>query len=339
MVMNIRKMKILEAIVHDYISAAEPIGSRTIAKKYDFGLSSATIRNEMSDLEDMGYVVAPHASAGRIPSDKGYRLYVDEVMKERRLLAQEKEALAEAWERAEGQALGLMREVARAMSMITNYTIIATEPLENGHKVKLVQVLVVEGPMVALVLITSRNVVRNQVVVLSSAIDNTTAARISTLLTATLVGSSIHDLSDLYISMARHRFVERGLSEEFADPLMAAIIAALYSANSSEVYTVGVKNILDFPEFADLEKARAIVGLLEEKEGLLSLLAQNCDSIQISIGNENENALLKECSVIKARISINRHCYGNIAIIGPTRMDYAQVFSVLEAVLRGIKEK
>jgi len=337
--MNSRKMKILEAIINDYISTAEPIGSRTIAKKYDFGLSSATIRNEMSDLEEMGYVAAPHASAGRVPSDKGYRLYVDEVVKSkaRRLAAHEKEALQEAWGRAEGQALGLVREMARAMAVITNYTIIATEPLENVHKVKLVQVFVVDDPLVALVLITNRNVVRNQVVVLPVAMNSAQAAKVSAMLTAMLAGSSIHDLTDLYISMARHRFVERGLDESFADPLMAAIIAALYSADSSEVYTVGMKNILDFPEFADLEKARAIVGLLEEKEDLLGLLAQNCDTIQIAIGTENENELLKECSIIKARIRINRHCYGNIAIVGPTRMDYAQVFSVLEAILKGIK--
>ena len=336
-VMNSRKMKILEAIINDYIATAEPIGSRTIAKKYDFGISSATIRNEMSDLEDMGYVAAPHASAGRIPSDKGYRLYVDEVMKGRGLLEQEREMLTQAWSRAEGQALGMVRELARSLAVITNYTIIAAEPLDNGHKIKLLQLIVVDGPMVALLLVTTRNVARNQVVVLPVAPSHGEIARISRHLTTILAGASVHDLTDLYVSMTKHRFAELGLDEAYVDPLMAGIMAALYSADSSEVYTVGMKNILDFPEFADLEKARAIVGLLEEKEGLLRLLAQNCDTIKITIGNENENALLKDCSIIKARISINRHCYGNIAIIGPTRMDYAQVFSVLQAVFSGIK--
>jgi len=335
--MNTRKMKILEAIIHDYIATAEPIGSRTIARKYDFGLSSATIRNEMSDLEEMGYVAAPHASAGRIPSDKGYRLYVDEVMKGRRLSEREREALAGAWQRAEGQALGVVREIARAMSVITNYTIVAAEPLENGHKIKLVQVFVVDGPMVALVIVTNRNVARNQLIELVSEPTQSTVGKISMHLTAMLEGATVHDLTELYISMAKHRFVELGLDEGYIDPLMTAIIAALYAADDSEIYTVGMKNILEFPEFYNLEKARAIVGVLEEKEGLMGLLSQNCDTIKITIGNENENSLLKECSIIKARISINRHCYGNIAIIGPTRMDYAQVFSVLQAVLEGIR--
>ncbi|MDR2168228.1 MAG: heat-inducible transcriptional repressor HrcA [Clostridiales bacterium] len=331
--MNSRKMRILEAIVNDYIALAEPIGSRTIAKKYDFGLSSATIRNEMSDLEGMGYITAPHASSGRIPSDAGYRLYVDRVMKRRRLSREEKSLLVRALQREEGQARSLIKEMARAVALITNYTIVATEPVNDAHKIKLIQVVVVDGPVVALVLITDLNVAKNQVVVLPKAPGHSVAARLSTALTAMLSGSAAHDLGGLYNDMARHHFREMGLDEAYVDPLLAAIQAALRTADSSEIYTIGMKNILDFPEFADLQKARAIVGRLEEKEGLLGLMAQCCDEIGIIIGAENEDSTLKECSIIRAKISINGQPCGNIAIIGPTRMDYAQVVAVLQATL------
>ncbi|MCL2169177.1 MAG: heat-inducible transcriptional repressor HrcA [Defluviitaleaceae bacterium] len=328
--LNERKLRILEAIIDDYIATAEPIGSRTIAKKYDFGLSSATIRNEMSDLEDMGYVAAPHASSGRIPSDKGYRLYVDEVMKRRRLNQQEKAFLAGALTQAGGQVLGVMREMARAVAVITKYTIVVSEPQNKGHKIKLVQVFVVDGPVVALVVVTDHNVARNQVVVLPSAPSHGALVKMSVMLTALLEGATLNDLTELYISMAKHRFAEAGLDDAYVDPLMTAIASALRCADSTEVYAVGVKNILDFPEFADLSRARAIVGMLEEKEGLAALAAKNCDDIKITIGHENENAELKDCSIIKAKVSINNHNYGNMAIIGPTRMDYAQVLSVLQ---------
>ncbi|MCL2754015.1 MAG: HrcA family transcriptional regulator, partial [Defluviitaleaceae bacterium] len=139
--MNERKMKILEAVISDYIVSAEPIGSRTIAKKYDFGLSSATIRNEMSDLEEMGYVVALHASSGRVPSNKGYRLYVDNVMKKRRLSASERELLTQALQNESGKMDNIMREIAQAVSHITNYTIIATEPLAKSHKIRQIQLI------------------------------------------------------------------------------------------------------------------------------------------------------------------------------------------------------
>ena len=335
-VLNNRKMKILEAIINDYIATAEPIGSRTIAKKYDFGISSATIRNEMSDLEEMGYVAAPHASAGRIPSDKGYRLYVDEVMKKRRLSQQERDVLAAIWGGGE-PAFGIMREVARAMSAITNYTIIATEPPDNAHKIKMVQVFVVDGPLVALVVVTDKNVARTQVVMLPHEISLSATSKISMQLTALLAGSTVHDITNLYIAMARHRFVEIGLDDACVEPLLKAIVEALYVTDPSEIYTVGIKNILDFPEFADLEKARTIMSALEEKDELLNLLDQNCDAVKITIGDENENALLKECSVIKTRVTAGSQSFGSIAIIGPTRMDYAQVISVLQAVFSEIK--
>jgi len=333
--LNRRKIKILEAIINDYIASAEPIGSRTIAKKYDLGVSSATIRNEMSDLEEMGYILAPHASSGRVPSDKGYRLYVDEVMPQKQLSRQQREYLKHSIAQNISHIDHMMRDVARAISFVTNYTTVAADILAQRHKIKHIQLVPVDSNTLAMMLITDLRAVKNSVIAMpeATAINYATAASISAELTRLLRGAAVDDLDDLYIGMTKQRLRELNVNPDIATPIIDAICTALSSADNVQIHTSGVKNILDFPEFADLDKARAVVGALEEKEGLVTLLADNSDHIQIIIGDENENTMLKNCSVIKAKIRVNEHFSGNIAIIGPTRMDYSQVMSVLGAVL------
>jgi len=339
--LNLRKIKILEAIVSDYIASAEPIGSRTIAKKYNLGVSSATIRNEMSDLEEMGYIVAPHSSSGRVPSDKGYRLYVDEVMPKKRLSNEKREYLAHTIAQNLSQIDHIMRDVARAVSYVTNYTTVAADVLVERHKIKHIQLVPVDEDVLALMLITDLKAVRNQVVYLpgTGVISYAVAGKISTELTKLLCGAIADDLNNLFVNAAKHCLHKVNVNPDIAGPLIDAISAALSSADDVQVHTSGVKNILDFPEFADLHKARAIVGALEEKEGLMTLLADNSEEIQVLIGTENENTMLWDCSVIKAKIRISEHFSGNIAIIGPTRMDYSQVVSVLGAILGNLGGK
>ncbi|MCL2854084.1 MAG: heat-inducible transcriptional repressor HrcA [Defluviitaleaceae bacterium] len=332
--LNDRKVKILAAIIKDYIASAEPIASRTIAKKYDFGLSSATIRNEMSDLEEMGYVVAPHASSGRIPSDKGYRLYVDQVMKRGRLTQEQQNLIVQALQAEMGRMEGLMQEMAKAIAYVTNYTTIATQKMAKRHVVKHVQLIPVDGAVVAMVIVTVQNEVKNATVVLPVPASPSMVSKISATLLRGLGGTSVDDLGNpLYISMMRHQFAQAGLDAATADALLQAVCKALDMDEPEQVHAIGIKNLLEYPEFADLEKARAIMGVLEEKDGLLALLSGSGDSIQITIGEENDDAVLRDCSIIRAKISIDQHFCGNIAIIGPTRMDYTQVISVLQTAL------
>ena len=334
--LNLRKVKILEAIINDYIACAEPIGSRTIAKKYDLGVSSATIRNEMSDLEEMGYILAPHASSGRVPSDKGYRLYVDEVMQKKRLPREQMDYLKQIINQNLSQIDVIMRDVARAVSYITNYATVAAEPQEIRHKIKHIQLVPVDDETLAMMLITDLKTVKNQIIILEQAPGYGLCQKISAELTRLLHKASFNDLNELFTGMVTHRFNEIGFDTKIVPPLMSAIAASLSSADSVQIYTSGMKNILDFPEFADLEKARAIVGALEEKEELLTLFSDTTEQIQVIIGAENEKPTLRDCSVIKAKIRINEHFYGNIAIIGPTRMDYSQVMSVLNTIFNSI---
>lgn len=331
-----RKIRILEAIVNDYIVSAEPIGSRTIARKYDLGVSSATIRNEMSDLEEMGYILQPHASSGRVPSDKGYRLYVNEVMPKKSLRQEQLEYLRQAIAVDLNRIDHIMRDVARAITFVTNYTTVAAEPLTRKHKIKHIQLVPVDDNTLAMMLITDLKVVKNQVLSLPHPLDYAAAQRMSRELTRAFVNCSVDDLSELFVGMLRHRFEELGFNAEIAPHVISAVYAALASADNVQIYTSGMKNILEFPEFADPGKARAVVGALEEKEDLLSLLAGSSDEIQIVIGEENENTMLRDCSVIKAKIRINEHICGNIAIIGPTRMDYSQVMTVLRSLLMAV---
>jgi len=334
-----RKIKILEAIINDYIASAEPIGSRTIARKYDLGVSSATIRNEMSDLEQMGYILQPHASSGRVPSDKGYRLYVDEVMPKKSLNQTQQEYLEAAITSGLSQIDSMMRDVARAITHMTNYTTVAAEPMARQHKIKHIQLVPVDGYTLALMLITDLKAVKNHIINLPVAISPATASRMSAELTRLLSACCSDDIcvNNLYFGMLQHRFTEMGFDVRLARPIFEAIYSALDSADNVQVYTSGMKNILDFPEFADLDKARAVVGALEEKEGLLSLLSDNSNepigNIQVIIGTENQNDTFKNCSVIKAKIRIKGGRMGNIAIIGPTRMDYSQVIMVLDNLL------
>ncbi|MCL2236080.1 MAG: heat-inducible transcriptional repressor HrcA [Defluviitaleaceae bacterium] len=336
--LNDRKMKILAAIIKDYIATAEPIASRTIAKKYDFGLSSATIRNEMSDLEEMGYVVAPHASSGRIPSDKGYRLYVDQVMKKRKLSQEQQALIVQALQQEMGRMETMMQEMARAIALVTNYTTIATQQTAKRHIIKHIQLVPVEGAVVAMVIVTAENQVRNCTVVLPVTASPTLVSKVSKVLSGALAGATVEDLGNvMYISMMRHQFGQAGLDTAMVEPLINAIYSAMGIDEPQQVHTIGIKNILEYPEFADLDKARALMGVLEEKDELLALVAPSGgDKIQITIGAENNELVLQDCSIIRAKISIDQQFYGNIAIIGPTRMDYAQVMSALQTALTAL---
>ena len=337
--LNSRKIKILEAIVNDYIASAEPIGSRTIAKKYGLGISSATIRNEMSDLEEMGYIIASHASSGRAPSDKGYRLYVDEFMQKKRLKPEQKKLLINATTNKLNQIDLMLKDIAQAICHITNYTtIVADQP--QSHKIKHIQIVPIDSATLALMLITDLKAIKNHIVFLqnSDEISFNTAAKISAELSRLLAGASINDLTELFIGLIKHRFNEINISHTIVRPLIEAIRALLQAADNIKIHTFGVKNILDFPEFSDAAKARVIVGILEEPEDLKKLLSNEGGQIKVLIGKENEDAMLKDCSIIKANMRISGHLSCNIAIIGPTRMDYSQVMSVFGTILEGMAE-
>ncbi|MCL2565151.1 MAG: heat-inducible transcriptional repressor HrcA [Defluviitaleaceae bacterium] len=329
MFFNERKTRILEAIINDYIATAEPIGSRTIAKKYDLGISSATIRNEMSDLEEMGYIVQPHTSAGRVPSDKGYRLYVDKLMPRRELTPEETAYLHSIIAGNISHVENLMRETAKAISVLTNYTTIASEPASNLTSIKHIQLLPMDESNIAIIIVTERNAIKNHMLPLDDVPDYETLTKLSFVLNDLLESNKLSDITKIEIE---------GLykGSNILQKILDYIKQIMAQEDGVRVYTSGVKNILEYPEFSDIEKAKGIFKTFEEQEMLITLLGNNNENVQVVIGSENTLEQMKGCSIIKANYTYGKRDLGSIGIIGPTRMDYSQVFGVLNGIVKNI---
>jgi heat-inducible transcriptional repressor len=337
LLLNDRKFKILHAIVNDYIETAEPIGSRTIAKKYGLGISSATIRNEMSDLEDMGLISQLHTSSGRVPSEKGYRFYVDSMMQSRALTSDEALFLQRMIIENISQAEYMMRETAKALARLTNYPAIVSEPYVKKTTIKHVQLVPLDEKSLLLVLVTDTKTVKNQVVNLSAAPGYEILTKLSAHLNRHLAGLSVREINrDLIDKM----LTEFGDNAQILMPILGIIAEMIQAEDDVRVYTSGVKNILAFPEFSDKSKAEAIFHALEDRDSLFAILGRpyaEPTGIQIIIGAENNLDLLKACSLIKANYTIDNQSTGCIALIGPMRMDYVQAVSVLSGILQNIQ--
>lgn len=335
MSLNERKIKILQAIINDYIATAEPVGSRTIAKKYDLGISSATIRNEMSDLEEMGFIIQPHASSGRIPSDLGYRLYVDRLMKHKELREEEQRFLQQVVARNISQIDYLMDETAKALSMLTNYTTIVSEPVVRRTKLKQIRFMPLDSESIMLVIATEGNFIKNHIIKLNEVPEDETLYAVSKKVNIILQG---HTLEEIDETMIQQLYVQLGDAGVIIKPLLKAIEKTIRSAESVQVHLSGAKNILAFPEFSDIQKAKSLFQSLEEKDVLVTLLKDNTkNDLQILIGNENTIQSMKDCSVITTTYKMGDNTTGTIGILGPTRMNYSQVISVLNSMVKNIE--
>ncbi len=331
-----RKILILEAIINDYIETAEPIGSRTIAKKYDLGISSATIRNEMSDLEEMGLIIQPHASAGRVPSDKGYRLYVDKLMKKRELTEEEIEYLYLRIANSVDQIDFLMQEAAKAISVLTNYTTIISQSSVSKMSVKHIQLIPFDDNAIVLVIVTDNKTVKNQIINVSEFIEPEVLTRISNILNLAIKEKRFDSLSNA--DLEKIKKYTPGY-EKLIETIYKTTMEVLSAEENARVFLSGAKNLLEFPEFSDISKAKGILQAFEEKDVLLTILGKYpSDTMSIVIGDENEINELKNCSVIRSNIKIGEGTYGSIGILGPTRMDYSQSVSILKGFAATIEK-
>ena len=337
MSLNERKIQILQAIINDYIETAEPVGSRTIAKKYNLGISSATIRNEMSDLEEMGFILQPHASSGRIPSDLGYRLYVDHLMQKKELGSEEQRYLQSVIARNVGQIDYLLEETAKALSALTNYTTIISEPVSRRTRIKQIRLLPLDSTAVLLVIATEDNFIKNHVIQMGEAPEEERIFDIGLCLNQVLQGYSLQDIDTSVINRLRTELYEY---REMVPHILKAIESTMRSAEKVQVHMSGTKNILAFPEFSDIQKAKSLFQTLEEKDVLVTLLESGqSNDIQILIGSENSVQGMKNCSVITATYKMSDDTRGTIGIVGPTRMDYSQVVSVLHGMVSNMEKK
>lgn len=334
-----RKLKVLYSIINSYISSAEPIGSRTISKQYDLGVSPATIRNEMSDLEDLGYLTKPHSSAGRIPSDKAYRLYVNELLKMQKSTSDKnisnkiKEILAkESWKMEE-----LIENSAKVLSAITSYTALVASPKLRSSRVKHIQLVPIDDVGVLIVIVCNTGIVKNTIYRPEEPISPEQLNTISNFLNEKLKGFSVEEM---LIQLDKNIFKEIYDLKDIIDGLIPTINSSIEDLISIDLYSEGVTKILNFPEYKDIEKAKEFISFVENKELILDILSKTSSSqdIDIIIGNENIYAPIKDVSIITATYKIGGKTIGKVGLVGPTRMDYSNLINIIQVFSTNITE-
>ncbi len=332
-----RKIKILQAIIRNYLESGEPVGSRTISKYTDLNLSSATIRNEMSDLEEMGYIVQPHTSAGRIPSDKGYRLYVDTMMEEKdRDLEELKEMMLEKEDKMDH----LLKQVARLLAVNTNYATMISAPTIHSNKIKFLQLSRVDVTQILAVVVVEGNVIKNNIIPVSEALDDETLLKLNILLNTHLNGLALEEINLGMISAMKQ---QAGIHSDIVADVIDAIAESIKAEEDLEIYTSGANNIFKYPELADQKKASDIINTFEEKQMLTELVQdtladESSTGIQVYIGNETPIQTMKDCSVVTATYELGEGMRGTIGIIGPKRMDYDKVVGTLKTITHQLDE-
>ena len=341
-----RKKKILKAIIRTYMETGEPVGSRTISKYADLNVSSATIRNEMSDLTDMGYIIQPHTSAGRIPSDKGYRLYVDELMIEKENEINEiRQLMIEKTDKMEK----VLKNVARMLASNTNYAAMVSVPQYSGSRIKFIQLSRVNTTQLVAVVVSDNNVIRNQIIDLEEEMDDETILKLNLLLNTNLNGIPIQDIN---LGMIARLKEQAGLHSAVVAMVLDAVAATIQvDEDDLQIYTSGATNIFKYPELADTSKASELIFAFEEKKDLAHLVKEHmADSVEtgisVYIGDEMPVQTMKDCSVVTATYELGNGMHGTIGIIGPKRMDYESVVdslktlkSQLDGLLEGTKQK
>lgn len=326
-----RKVKILQAIIRNYLETGEPVGSRTISKYTDLNLSSATIRNEMADLEEMGYILQPHTSAGRIPSDKGYRLYVDAMMEEKE---KELEELKEMMIEKEDKMDHLLKQVAKLLAVNTNYATMISAPVVHKNKLKFIQLSRVDTHQLLAVIVMEGNVIKNNILQVAEELNDETLLKLNILLNTNLNGMALEEINLGTISMMKQ---QAGVHSDIVSDVIDAIAEGIKAEEDLQIYTSGANNIFKYPELADNQKASEIINTFEEKQMLTELVQERLadeenTGIQVYIGNETPIQTMKDCSVVTATYELGEGMRGTIGIIGPKRMDYDKVVSTLKTI-------
>ena len=315
-----RKKRILKAIIKTYMETGEPVGSRTISKDADLNVSSATIRNEMSDLTDMGYIVQPHTSAGRIPSDKGYRLYVDELMKEKEDEIEEiRNLMIEKTDKMEK----VLKNVARVLASNTNYATMVSVPQYSGNRLKFIQLSRVNEQQLVAVVVCEGNVIRNQIIDLDEEMDDETLLRLP--------------IQDINLGMIARLKEQAGIHSGLVARVLDAVAATIHvDEDDLEIYTSGATNFFKYPELSDKTKATELISTFEEKQQLVDLvkerMADDNTGVQVYIGDELPISTMKDCSVVTATYELGEGMHGTIGIVGPKRMDYENVVNSLKTL-------
>lgn len=331
-----RKIKILKAIIKMYTETGEPVGSRTISKLPDLNFSSATIRNEMSDLEELGYILQPHTSAGRIPSDKGYRFYVNEILEEQAQLTEFKSDMLAKVNKLEV----VLKQLAKIIAVNTNYAAMISGPNYNRTRIKFLQLSLMEDKKLLIVTVLDGNIIKNTIIDLEEDLSDADLLNINLSLNTHLTGLRIEDIN---IGVIR-KLKESAAGDKYLMDRILAAIAGILEDEDLQIYTSGTTNIFKYPELSDGEKAGKLIDAFEEKSKLREIFtdiseSENKNGLQVYIGEEMPIQHMKDYSVVTANYEFGHGVRGTIGIVGPKRMDYEKVFKTINTVMKRLEEE
>ncbi|AGB41811.1 heat shock gene repressor HrcA [Halobacteroides halobius DSM 5150] len=325
-----RKKRILKAIIKEYIMTAEPVGSRKLTRRYNFDVSSATIRNEMADLEEFGYLEQPHRSAGRIPSDKGYRFYVDTLMDSNKLSSTKVESIWKEYNSKHKEIQGLIEDASQLLSDLTKYTSLASSPRIQESSFEYLKLVPVTNRKILLVLVTDTGIVKDKLVEVPSSFNQNKLEDISRFLNQRLHGLPLYEIDDGLLTRLSQDLVNRlNLDLGELDFLSPTAFKNNFSS-AGKIYLEGTTYILDQPEFSDIDKIKNVLQVLEHEAVLKEILGNSKGDLQISIGSENKCKEIKDCSIVIATYHFGNRPIGKIGVLGPTRMNYSEVVGTVK---------
>ncbi|MCF8010471.1 MAG: heat-inducible transcriptional repressor HrcA [Clostridiales bacterium] len=329
MKMDKRKQQVLMALIQDYISTAEPVGSRTIARKYKLGVSPATIRNEMADLEEMGLIEQPHTSAGRVPSDQGYRFYVDNLMKREELSIEEENVIQKSYETKLKDVGNIIQRTGDMISQLTNYAAVVMTTHIGEVSFKHIQLVRMSEKRALVVLVTETGAVHHRMIDIPESISVADLETISSVLNKKLQGRTI---GDIRTTLFNEIYFELTKQKQILNKALELVREGLTMESEDKIYLGGVFNILSQPEFNDVEKIKTLLSLLEQEALLSDMMSgfHQSNGITVRIGGELSNKQMRDCSMVIGNYSLGGNQIGSIGILGPTRMDYARAVTIVD---------
>lgn len=320
-------MLILQVIIDDFIRSAQPVGSRALSKKESISFSSATIRNEMADLEELGFIEKTHTSSGRVPSEKGYRYYVDHLLSPQKLSKTEILQLKSVFAERIYELERLVQKSAQILSDLTSYTTIALGPKVSENRLKHLQFIPLNENTAIAIIVTDKGHVENKPITFPTNFNQQELEKVVNILNDRLVGVPLSELKDkLYKEVAL--ILQQHIRHY--DTFIKVFVDSLAKGNPEKLFFGGKTNMLSQPEFHDIQKVRDLLNIIEEEQEIYRLLKTNEAGISVKIGTENENSALENCSLITATYSIGEKQLGTIAVLGPKRMEYSRVIGLLQ---------
>ncbi|RPF55579.1 heat-inducible transcriptional repressor HrcA [Aquisalibacillus elongatus] len=322
-----RQLQVLKVIVDDFVETAQPVGSRNIAKKEEITFSPATIRNDMADLEELGYLSKTHSSSGRVPSEKGYRYYVDNIMSPLKLSSREVNQIQHSFSERMMELERVMQNSAHILSELTKYTTLVLGPQVYETKLKQLQIVPINQQSAIAILITDTGHVEHRSFAIPADLEQSDLEKTVNILNERLSGVPIIYLDHLIKSEVKYLLQKYTNDFEKSYQLLNQ---ALFTEQPTNLYVSGKTNILSQPEFADVDKIRSLFNIMESEEKMAPILKSEDEGMHIYIGHENKIEAMNDCTLITATYSLGENQVGTIALLGPTRMDYAKAVSILD---------